>query len=174
MGMAYDAATGRVVLFDGVPIAGDTWTWDGTDWTQESPAHSPAARYSPGMAYDAATGQVVLFGGGNGKYLGDTWTWTDSDWTQRPAGSIRLSVQSGPPDTVVSVQGWGFLGHERVRVAFVDSVDGNTLLVRVTADATGAFTKPVTIPAGATSGLQHLQAKGVTSGRIAKRSFTVT
>ena len=39
MGMAYDAASGQVVLFGGGGHAwlGDTWTWDGTDWTQRTP-----------------------------------------------------------------------------------------------------------------------------------------
>ena len=66
--MAYDAATGTVVLFGGVKDSGgtlaDTWTWDGTTWTQQHPATSPPARYDAAMAYDAATGTVVLFGGG--------------------------------------------------------------------------------------------------------------
>ncbi len=74
--MAYDAATGTVVLFGGNDLFGalaDTWTWDGTTWTQRHPATSPSARTSASMAYDAATGTVVLFGGGHG-ILG-TWTW---------------------------------------------------------------------------------------------------
>ncbi len=55
---------------------GDTWTWDGTTWTQQHPAvHPPARRYAA-MAYDAATGAAVLFGGGGRPgLLGDTWTW---------------------------------------------------------------------------------------------------
>jgi hypothetical protein len=66
MGMAYDGATGRVVLFGGLgedTIFGDTWSWDGTDWTQLTPAHSPPPRFDPAMTYDAALGQIVLFGG---------------------------------------------------------------------------------------------------------------
>jgi hypothetical protein len=79
--MAYDAATSTVVLFGGFNnrgiVFGDTWTWDGTTWTQQAPATSPAHRVYASMAYDAATGQVVLFGGlGNhGGLLGGTWTW---------------------------------------------------------------------------------------------------
>src|SRR5215469_8273366 len=77
--MAYDAATGTVVLFGGLHqgrFLGDTWTWNGTTWTQQHPATSPPVRYFAAMAYDAAAGTVVLFGGFNdGGYLGDTWTW---------------------------------------------------------------------------------------------------
>ncbi len=92
--IAYDAATGTVVLFggftrtaSGTVTFGDTWTWDGSTWTKQSPASSPPARDSASMAYDAATGTVLLFGGisANGPF-GDTWTWDGSTWTkQNPA-----------------------------------------------------------------------------------------
>src|SRR2546423_1315398 len=43
--MTYDATRGNAVLFGGARVAStppttfysDTWTWDGTDWTQRSP-----------------------------------------------------------------------------------------------------------------------------------------
>ena len=44
--MAYDAATGTVVLFGGV-FGGshgeedDTWTWDGSTWTKQAPGDQP-------------------------------------------------------------------------------------------------------------------------------------
>ena len=90
--MAYDAATGTVLLFGGTgrPPAfflADTWTWNGTRWTQHHPATSPAGRTRASMAYDAATGTVLLFGGFDGGELGDTWTWGRA---RRKAG------QSGP------------------------------------------------------------------------------
>jgi hypothetical protein len=56
--MAYDAARGEVVLFGGWDgtLLGDTWTWDGTTWTEEHPAISPPARILMGMAYDPGRG----------------------------------------------------------------------------------------------------------------------
>jgi hypothetical protein len=63
--MAYDAAHGNVVNFGGSvggSRGGDTWIWDGTNWTQLSPLNSPPARASHSMADDEAHGQVVLFG----------------------------------------------------------------------------------------------------------------
>ena len=84
--MAYDAASGAVVLFGGVTEPGDdnsadTWTWDGSAWTEQSPATSPPARSEASMAYDAATSTVVLFGGitgsaGHHTWLRGTWTWS--------------------------------------------------------------------------------------------------
>jgi len=75
------------VLFGGLDanskVLGDTWTWDGTTWTQKSPDTSPPARAGAAMAYDTGHQQVVLFGGwiGSKNVLGDTWTWNGTDWT---------------------------------------------------------------------------------------------
>ena len=57
-----DAATGTAVLFGGYGTRafGDTWTWDGTTWTQQAPAAHPSARSNAVMAYDAATGKILL------------------------------------------------------------------------------------------------------------------
>jgi uncharacterized repeat protein (TIGR01451 family) len=92
--MAYDPATGNMVLFGGggdSAVLGDTWTWDGTTWTQQTPATSPPVRSNATMAYDPATGNMVLFGGaGNSGFLGDTWTWDGTTWTQ-------LSPVTSPP-----------------------------------------------------------------------------
>jgi hypothetical protein len=87
--IAYDAATGNVVLFGGADGLGDTWVWDGSAWTEQSPATSPPGRWGAAMAYDAATGNVVLFGGSNHyRNFGDTWVWDGSTWTkQHPATS---------------------------------------------------------------------------------------
>ena len=81
--LAYDASAGQLVLFGGLEIIGlegedllaDTWTWNGTNWTQQSPATSPPARYEAALAYGASAGQLLLFGGeGSSGFLGDTWT----------------------------------------------------------------------------------------------------
>ena len=43
--MAYDAANGTVVLFGGegrLGTLGDTWTWNGTTWTEQTPGDQPA------------------------------------------------------------------------------------------------------------------------------------
>ena len=85
--MAYDAATGDVVLFGGLSgttALSDTWIFNGTNWTQASPPASPPARSDAAMSYDAATSQLVLFSGssGPGKMLSDTWTYNGTTWTQ--------------------------------------------------------------------------------------------
>jgi len=104
--MAYDSAHAQVVLFGGTgaltesgsSFLGDTWLWDGSQWTQASPQTSPGPRAGHGMAYDSVRGQVVLFGG-NGLQniqgpccttLNDTWVWDGSNWTQE-------SPKTSPP-----------------------------------------------------------------------------
>jgi hypothetical protein len=96
-----DAATGNLVLFGGFICEGascypvnDTWTFDGSTWTQDHPQHSPSARYFASIAYDPAAGDVVLFGGfacldaacSTTTAVNDTWTWDGTDWTERSAG----------------------------------------------------------------------------------------
>jgi hypothetical protein len=177
-GMTYDAAAGQVVLFGGSTAIGefvaDTWTWDGTEWSQQQPTHSPSARDEAGMSYDGH-GQVVLFGG-HGPDLngGDTWTWDGLDWTQHLGGSISLSPPSGPPGASGHVVGWGFAPSEHVKLYFLDSVHGRTVLATVKTDNGGAFMTDVFIPNDATPGDQHLRASGGTSGQVAKVRFYVT
>jgi hypothetical protein len=88
-GMAYDSLHHQMVLFGGegptgdVGYLNDTWTWDGTTWTQMHPMISPTARCAP-LVFDSLRGRVVLFGGEaatNTVFFGDTWEWDGSQWT---------------------------------------------------------------------------------------------
>src|SRR5690349_8351796 len=94
--MAYDEASGKVLVFGGFGENGylnDTWTFDGSTWTKVDTAISPPARSASEMAYDRKTRKVVLFGGYDGrKDLGDTWIWDGRalTWTQAtPAHSPK-------------------------------------------------------------------------------------
>ena len=62
-GMTYDSAQGNVMFFGGAGFGvyfDDTWTFDGTNWTQQFPATSPSTRRAP-QVYDPATGTVRIF-----------------------------------------------------------------------------------------------------------------
>jgi len=94
--MAYDEARKQVVLFGGYgpyvneygehydDSLGDTWVWDGNNWTQKTPAQSPSRRDVAGMAYDSKDKKIVLYGGSDpkGQALDDTWLWDGEKWTQ--------------------------------------------------------------------------------------------
>jgi hypothetical protein len=127
--MAYDAAAGHLVLFGGIEANGqdqdlsDTWTWNGSTWTQQHPASHPPALWAGAMAYDAATSHVVLFGGIHGvssnTLQSATWTWNGSTWTrQHPAShpSARYGdtmAYDAATGTVVLFGGAGASGSDR-------------------------------------------------------------
>jgi hypothetical protein len=88
---AYDAATQQVLLFGGDPGNGEppqngTWAWDGTTWTELSPALSPAGRVYGSLTYNTQSQRIVLFGGAtNGSettYPSSTWNWDGTSWQQ--------------------------------------------------------------------------------------------
>jgi len=115
--MAYDAKRGVFVLFGGGTAKGasdETWTWDGSTWKLQNPAHHPDARWGAGMGYDPQLGLVVLYGGHVSRTEewisgDDTWTWDGQDWTL--AGhSADLKGRDGPrmvtaSDTLLLVGG---------------------------------------------------------------------
>jgi len=101
--MAYDPASGDVVMFGGTGAGGqplaDTWLWDGSGWSPASPADSPPARYDAQMAWDPLSQRLILLGGTGGSgcsggttgggvtsssggctQLQDAWAWSGSDW----------------------------------------------------------------------------------------------
>lgn len=92
--MAFDPVNAKVLLFGGHNGTGhmvfqDTWLWDGTTWSQASPATSPPARSDHSMAADLVRQRVVLFGGYRvfGPYLGDTWEWDGATWAEVTPGA---------------------------------------------------------------------------------------
>jgi len=82
--IAYDPILRAVVLFGGSVGAccsdnlNDTWTWNGSNWTQIYPANPlPAPRNAAGMVYDSNDKSLLMFGGAtSGPVLGDTWLFT--------------------------------------------------------------------------------------------------
>jgi hypothetical protein len=91
--MAYDGVHGNVVLFDTWGSGQQTLTWDGGNWTQQSPTNSlfvwggeAIAGYfvwgGEAMAGYPATHSVLPFGGSRGilDLNGSNWTWNGSNW----------------------------------------------------------------------------------------------
>lgn len=88
-GMAYDDATGAVVLFGGIVWRGngqllsDTWELRGGKWFKVEMTTAPAARHRGGMVYDAVGRCPLLFGGqSDSAILNDTWFYRDGRWRQ--------------------------------------------------------------------------------------------
>lgn len=89
--LVYDSARAVSVTFGGqtfgdagTGMIGETWEWNGTDWTHRLPANAPSPRRATTLAYDSARQRVVLFGGrsGNGPE-NDTWEYDGTNWAER-------------------------------------------------------------------------------------------
>ncbi|MEY2478506.1 MAG: hypothetical protein QOG87_3821 [Actinomycetota bacterium] len=81
--MAYDPVSKRLILFGGYAngLLGDTWAWNGTDWTQLSTPTQPSARANHMMSR-TANGLVLYGGETTSQYLEDTWRWTGTAWVE--------------------------------------------------------------------------------------------
>ncbi|MCR9243760.1 MAG: kelch repeat-containing protein, partial [bacterium] len=83
--------TGQIVMFGGqtdpasavsapAPL-GDTWIWQGGEWSRHKQSGGPQRRNAAAMCR-GPNGTLVLFGGLNaGQVLNDTWTWDGQKWT---------------------------------------------------------------------------------------------
>ena len=72
-------------LADFNPI--NTWTYDATTWTLQSPRMQPLWVYAGSAAFDPGMHGVVLFGGGSsGVDQNSTWIWGrgGANWTHLP------------------------------------------------------------------------------------------
>lgn len=93
--LAYDPVDGYGVMFGGYTgsqTLGDTWTFQGGQWTNITPTltQSPPPRSAGAMFWDASAQEVILYGGtGTSADLGDTWAFRGGTWTQ-------LSASGGP------------------------------------------------------------------------------
>jgi len=96
----FDSVRQRVVLFGGANLGvhmGDTWEWDGANWTQVTTAVSPPARWNASMAFDSARG-VVVMGGGVGAAnasLADLWEFDGTSWLQRQSLTVPSAGRLG-------------------------------------------------------------------------------
>jgi hypothetical protein len=85
--MVYDAKTRTVIMFGGygqTADLSDTWSWNGTTWTQLFPSSNPPPLDDEAAAYDPSTGTVVLFGGfSNGSVNPATWVFNGSTWSEQ-------------------------------------------------------------------------------------------
>ena len=91
--LAFDPQSGKVLLFGGhkyetvgIPrhiYMNDLWSWDGSDWTELTPADGPSGRQSSFFGYDSFNFSMLLFGGREeSSGTNDTWNFDGSEWNQ--------------------------------------------------------------------------------------------
>ena len=138
--MVYDSTRKVCVLFGGMGAAGiggvtikpgDTWQWDGADWTQLSES-GPPERTDHAMAFDNDRSRTLLFGGFAGTHFGDTWEFDGENWTQvHDAGPSprldhsmayddvgrRVILFGGNGDVLNLGDTWAWDGQEWVQIA---------------------------------------------------------
>ena len=105
--MAYDPIHQVVVLYGGLVAdraegdpGADTWTWDGSDWTEADPGPgAPGKREGASMV--TAADRVILFGGhlANVGYWADAWTWDGRAWS-------RIDKDPTPPGRGNAALAW--------------------------------------------------------------------
>ena len=91
-GFAYDPLTRVLVLHGGIFSQGkgdrvalaDTWTWDGTTWTEQHPTTNPPPGWD-GLAYDPAGHQLMLVNVAVVNEVSDPteismWSWVGANW----------------------------------------------------------------------------------------------
>lgn len=97
--LATDWTNGDVVMFGGAAgatagILGDTWRWDGSDWTPVTTATMPGGGLRNGkMTYDSLRERIVVHGGirATAGFSASAWEFDGVDWVERlptptPAG----------------------------------------------------------------------------------------
>ena len=165
--VTFDSNRGVLVLFGGQLLgapnefAGETWEWDGVDWTQRTTMTAPPGRYGGLLTFDSDRNRVVLFGGSNklnqpGGVVGidydDTWEWDGTSWRQ-------VMSLTHPPAGIAG------------RITFVPSLHRSVLLLpqsRWSFDGT-AWLQDSTI--GQPQGLQYFDA---TAARLTVLALTRT
>ena len=101
-GWRWNDLFGTDVLFGGQGSTGplgDTWVWNGSNWSRRSPKHSPPGLSGATSVFDPLNHKTVLVGGTDvqtHKY-GSTWAWNGRLWRV-----IARRVQLPPPPTSVS------------------------------------------------------------------------
>lgn len=88
----YDPDSDTVLLYGGAAERGayldDTWTWDGSAWTQHE-VPGPSARGFAAAAYDPGRQAIVIHGGraADNETQRDTWQWDGDGWSDLDAGA---------------------------------------------------------------------------------------
>lgn len=90
MALATDPVRSRVVMYGGIrgymsnDILGDTWEWDGQQWTELFPVVTPRERVGHRMAWSPTNEKILLFGGGDlvVTFNDAFWMWDGTIWSQ--------------------------------------------------------------------------------------------
>ncbi len=85
--MAWDAATGSILLYGGAPANSQTWSWNSSGWTRLEPISDPGDLAGASLATSPVNGSVVLVGGCAsdpcaGRPSNLTWSFSGGEWVE--------------------------------------------------------------------------------------------
>lgn len=116
----FDEQRGSVLLFGGTTgfgiggVLGETWIYDGTNWSRRQAANSPPGVWAYGLSYDVARQRTVLFGGQtrSGTKINETWDWDGTAWsrvktTTSPSARFAVTAYDRARARTVLFGGWG-------------------------------------------------------------------
>jgi hypothetical protein len=161
--LTWDPTLGVTVLFGGsgtpvgtaaTPLA-DTWSWDGSAWSQAVPVASPPARTQAVADFTTSLGGVVVTTGtGATGALDDTWTYDGTTWNALPAAT-PLAARSD------AAAAWDAATQQLVVFGGIDA-HGATLSDTAALTATAPVTATPT-PTGSTASTSTTASAGSTS-----------
>ncbi|MDB4980834.1 MAG: uncharacterized protein JWM82_1586 [Myxococcales bacterium] len=122
--LVWDPDRKRAVLFGGFDEAtgrrNDLWEWDGSTWTDRTPAGTkPAARWNHTAAYDSVRKKLVVYGGNTGTGLASAGTYVDETWEWD--GTAATWTKIATPTSVV------YYYYGNLRMAY-DAAHGKTFM----------------------------------------------
>jgi hypothetical protein len=92
-----------VVGASNTSLVSQTWSWDGSAWTQLHPATNPPYLGTALMAYDRARGELVLAtytDNPNNNNFASTWAWNGTNWVRKPITGDHLPYNVNPGQSV--------------------------------------------------------------------------
>jgi hypothetical protein len=89
---------------------GDTWEYDGSNWTQVNTTLSPSARRGTDQSvYDSTAARVLVFGGNANGLTDQTWVYRSTTTgvfsaLGSPCGATAITLSGSPPTTGQTLQ----------------------------------------------------------------------
>jgi hypothetical protein len=134
--LAYDEVRQRTVMWKSggglFGASGETWGWDGNDWSRVTLSVEPPSRDGP-IVFDRARAQIVLYGGQaqvdieNTTELSDTWVYTDTVLAANTRYGSGCAGSAGVPRLVGIGRPW--LGNADYRLQVLDAAPSSTAFV---------------------------------------------
>jgi len=116
--MTYDPHLKKTVLFGGyndINYVNETWTWDGTNWTQVNHNNAPARSHAA-MWFDASMNRTVMYGGIGQRTTNDAierfqdmWSFDGTGWTEMKSITNTPGQRYGAELTVNPIDGKTYL-----------------------------------------------------------------